>query len=119
MDVLVCSGLHTKIYYKKYYKKYVLLEWDAMAKSALKNDIEKQILNGEIVKRSELARIIDNGGLVKASKKAPMNAGLAKGVSANAFLKAMTSKSKDLNLDKKTQKLLRTLVEETKEMMDQ
>lgn len=100
-------------------EKYVLLEWDAMAKSVLKVDIEKKILAGEIVKRAELARIIDNGGLVKASKKTPVNADLAKGVSANAFLKAMTSKSKDLNLDKKTQKLLRTLVEETKEMMDQ
>ena len=100
-------------------EKYVLLEWDSMAKSVLKIDIEKRILAGEIVKRAELARIIDNGGLVKASKKAPVDAGLAKGVSANAFLKAMTSKSKDLNLDKKTQKLLRTLVEETKEMMEQ
>jgi len=100
-------------------EKYVLLEWDAMDKSVLKADIEKKILAGEIVKRAELARIIDNGGLVKASKKAPATAGIAKGVSATAFLKAMTSKSKDLNLDKKTQKLLRTLVEETKEMMDQ
>jgi ParB family chromosome partitioning protein len=44
---------------------------------------------------------------------------LPKGLTANAFLKAMNSKTKDLNLDKKTQELLRTLVAETKEMMDQ
>lgn len=100
-------------------EKYVLLEWDALSRSSLKSDIEKKILGGEITKRSELARIINAGGLVKAGKKIAAKAALPKGVSANAFLKAMTSKTKDLNLDKKTQELLRTLVEETKEMMDQ
>lgn len=105
---------------KKYdIEKYVLLEWDAMEKSSFKLDIEKNILEGKITKRSELARIISSGGLMKASKKAALKSALPKGLSANAFLKAMSSKSKDLNLDKKTQELLRTLVEETKEMMDQ
>ncbi len=106
---------------KKYdIEKYVLLEWDAMDKGALKTDVEKKILAGDITKRAELARIISSGGLVKAGKKtAAAKAALPKGVTANAFLKAMTSKTKDLNLDKKTQELLRTLVEETKEMMDQ
>lgn len=105
---------------KKYdIEKYVLLEWDAMDKSALKTDVEKKILSGDITKRAELAKIISNGGLIKGAKKVSAKAALPKGVSANAFLKAMTSKTKDLNLDKKTQELLRTLVEETKEMMDQ
>lgn len=105
---------------KKYdIEKYVLLEWDALPKSALKSDVEKKILSGDVTKRSELARIINAGGLVKAGKKIQTKAALPKGVSANAFLKAMSSKTKDLNLDKKTQELLRTLVEETKEMMDQ
>lgn len=105
---------------KKYdIEKYVLLEWDALPKSALKSDVEKKILSGDITKRAELARIINAGGLVKAGKKIQTKAALPKGVSANAFLKAMSSKTKDLNLDKKTQELLRTLVEETKEMMDQ
>jgi ParB family chromosome partitioning protein len=100
-------------------EKYVLLEWDAMNKGSLKSEVEKKILAGGITKRSELARIISSGGLVKAGKKIATKSVLPKGVSANAFLKAMTSKTKDLNLDKKTQELLRTLVEETKEMMDQ
>ncbi len=100
-------------------EKYVLLEWDSMDKSPLKNEVEKKILNGDITKRAELARIINSGNLIKASKKAPVKSALPRGLSANAFLKAMTSKSKDLNLDKKTQELLRTLVEETKEMIDQ
>lgn len=100
-------------------EKYVLLEWDGMDKGSLKTDVEKKILSGEITKRAELARIIKSGGLMKASKKAPVKSALPKGVTANAFLKAMSSKTKDLNLDKKTQELLRNLVEETKEMMDQ
>jgi ParB family chromosome partitioning protein len=100
-------------------EKYVLLEWDGMEKGVLKGEVEKKILAGSITKRSELARIINSGGLLKAGKKAPIKSALPKGVTANAFLKAMSSKTKDLNLDKKTQELLRTLVEETKEMMDQ
>lgn len=108
---------------KKYdIEKYVLLEWDGMDKGALKTEVEKKILDGKITKRSELARIISSGGqsaLKKTGKKAPLQSGLPKGITANAFLKAMSSKTKDLNLDKKTQELLRTLVEETKEMMDQ
>jgi ParB family chromosome partitioning protein len=100
-------------------EKYVLLEWDAMAKSALKNELEKKILAGQIIKRAELAGLINNGGLKTASNKSPLKSALPVGISANDFLKAMTSKSKDLKLDKKTQELLRTLVEETKGMMDQ
>jgi ParB family chromosome partitioning protein len=101
-------------------EKYVLLEWDAMDKGALKSDVEKKILAGDVTKRAELAKIITNGNLIKGGKKGDgAKAALPKGISANAFLKAMTSKTKDLNLDKKTQELLRALVEETKEMMDQ
>jgi ParB family chromosome partitioning protein len=102
-------------------EKYVLLEWDALEAGTLKSEIESKIMAGEITKRSELAKVINNGGLVKATRKIPntQTAGLPKGISANAFLKAMSSKTKDLNLDKKTQELLRALVEETKEMMDQ
>jgi ParB family chromosome partitioning protein len=100
-------------------EKYVLLEWDGMTKGTLKQDVEKKILSGVITKRAELAKIINSGGLLKASTKTSAKLVLPKGLTANAFLKAMNSKSKDLKLDKKTQELLRTLVEETKEMMDQ
>jgi ParB family chromosome partitioning protein len=105
---------------KKYnIEKYVLLEWDAITDKVLRLDVEKRILAGEIIKRNELAKVISGRGLLKAGKKDTAKVSLPKGISANAFLKAMTSKSKDLNLDKKTQELLRTLVEETKEMIDQ
>ena len=109
---------HMKEAAKKYdIEKYVLLEWDALAKGAQKVEIEKKILAGDVTKRSELARIISGrGGPVKAAGK---KLELPKGLTANAFIKAMSSKTKDLKLDKKTQELLRNLVEETKEMMDQ
>ncbi len=104
-------------------EKYVLLEWDAISNPQFKKDVEKKILEGQITKRSELQSLILHGGLVKAVKReAPQNGeklNLPKGLSANAFLKAMQSKSKDMNLDKKTQELLKTLVLETKDMMDQ
>lgn len=105
---------------KKYdIEKYVLLEWDALQKGTLRNDVEKKIVNGDITKRSELQKVINNGGLLKASKKADAKSVLPKGLTANAFLKAMQSKSKDMKLDKKTQDLLKTLVAETREMIDQ
>ncbi len=100
-------------------EKYVLLEWDAIQKGSLRNDVEKKIVNGDITKRSELQKVINHGGLLKASKKTETKATLPKGLTANAFLKAMQSKSKDMKLDKKTQDLLKTLVAETREMIDQ
>jgi ParB family chromosome partitioning protein len=39
-------------------------------------------------------------------------------MTAAAFLKAMDSKSKDLKLDKETRELIKSLVDETKEMVD-
>ena len=104
---------------KKYdIEKYVLLEWDSMKNGPLKNEVEKKILSGAMTKRAELVGVISNNS-VKSSVKDSVKSILPKGISANEFLKAMTSKSKDLKLDRKTQALLKTLVEETKEMMDQ
>lgn len=100
-------------------EKYVLLEWDALGKGAQRNQIEKMILSGEITKRSELADAISSKGVVKTGNKVATKNALPKGLTANDFLKAMTSKTKDLKLDKKTKALLKTLVNETKEMMDQ
>ena len=100
-------------------EKYVLLEWDALERSDVKKKLEKLILKGEIAKRSQLKRAIANGvtsgPMKRKTRKAPA---LPKGLSANAFLKAMNSKSKDLKMDKKTRDLLKNLLEETKEMVD-
>ena len=99
-------------------EKYVLLEFDAIPSSAVRKKIEKEILDGKICKRSELKKAMANGGVVKASKKSPKSAALPKGISANAFLKVLNSKSKNMDLDKETKKLLKSLVDETKEIVD-
>ena len=98
-------------------EKYVLLEFEVLPNSDEKAIIEKEIINGKITKRSELKKAMNNGGVIKASKK-KSKPNLPKGLSANAFLKVLNSKSKDMNLDKKTQQLLKSLVDETKELVD-
>lgn len=99
-------------------EKYVLLEFDALQRGAFKKEIEKKVLKGELTKRSQLKRIINKGSVVAArskivKKKKPA---LPAGLTANAFLKAMESKTKDL--DPETLKMLKTLVKETTEMID-
>jgi len=107
-------------------EKYVLLELDALDTSPLKKKLEKLVLSGEITKRSQLKKAVSSGvvaaGKKKATKKTTKTtkkASLPKGLSASAFLKAMNMKSKDLKLDKKTKSILKALVEETKDMVDQ
>ncbi len=100
-------------------EKYVLLEWDALKKGKLRKDIEGQIIKGEMTKRSQLKKVLKAGGIVQAGRKQTKKApALPRGLSANAFLKAMEAKSKDLPMDKKTRKLMEQLLEETKEIVD-
>ena len=101
-------------------EKYVLLEYDALERGAFKKEIEKKILTGELTKRSQLKRLINKGTVVAAKKKISKKKkpALPTGLTANAFLKAMESKTKDMDLDPETRKMLKTLVNETKEMMD-
>lgn len=104
---------------KKYnIEKYVLLEFDVLDKSDFKTQLEKKILAGEVTKRSQLKRSLSTGVVKAGSKKKVTKAALPKGLSAAAFLKAMQAKQKDMNLDKETQKLLKALVQETKEIVD-
>ncbi len=101
-------------------EKYVLLEFFALEASPFKKQLEKKILSGDIVKRAHLKKAISSGVVTagkrrKTVKKAPA---LPKGLTASAFLKAMNMKSKDMKLDKKTQQMLKSLIEDTKEMVD-
>lgn len=100
-------------------EKYVLLEWDALKKGKLRKEVEGQIIAGNMTKRAQLKKVLKAGGVVEAgrkqSKKAPA---LPRGLSANAFLKAMEAKSKDLPMDAKTRKLMKQLLDETKEIVD-
>jgi ParB family chromosome partitioning protein len=107
-------------------EKYVLLELDVLEKSPLRRKLEKAVLGGEINKRSQLKKAISAGTIAPGKKKvtrkrktAVKKPALPKGLTASAFLKAMNMKTKDLKLDKKTKDILKTLVEETKDMVDQ
>lgn len=99
-------------------EKYVLLEFDALADSELKKKIERQILIGEVTKRSELKAIIRNKGVIVKRPKVKTTSSLKKNLSANAFIKMMNSRMRDMNLDEKNKKLLGELMEQSKEMAD-
>lgn len=100
-------------------EKYVLLEWDAIEDKNVRKSVLTKILSGELTKRSHLKSLLKNGTVVKAAKgKAKTLKPTSSNISAKAFLKAMDSKTKDLNLDSKTRKMLKALVEETKEVVD-
>jgi ParB family chromosome partitioning protein len=104
-------------------EKYVLLEWDALDKGTLRNQLRKKIIDGEITKRLQLKRAITaGGGVVKAGRKKAAkkttNSATSKNVSAQLLMKAMKEKSKDMKLDRKSQQLLKKLMEDAKDMVD-
>lgn len=99
-------------------EKYVLLEYDALEAGALKDNVKKQILDGSLTKRAQLKRVVRSGGVVRAGKKVRKTPELPKGLSANAFLKVMNAKTKDMELDAATKKALTKLLEETKDLVD-
>ena len=99
-------------------EKYVLLEFDALADSELKKKIERQILIGEVTKRSELKAIVRNKGVVVKKAKIKQTPLSKKNLSANAFIKMMNSRMQDMNLDEKNKKLLGDLMEQSRDMAD-
>ncbi|OIQ19602.1 MAG: hypothetical protein BM556_03715 [Bacteriovorax sp. MedPE-SWde] len=100
-------------------EKYVLLELDALDKGSLRTKLTKLVLSGEITKRAQLKRAIKEGGVLKAGKKTTRKkSALPKGLTANAFLKALNTQAKGKKLDKKTQSALKQLLSETQDMVD-
>jgi ParB family chromosome partitioning protein len=101
-------------------EKYVLLEFNALERGELRKAVERKIVSGELVKRSQLKRILTKGTVAHARKKIVQKKkpAVPAGLSANAFLKAMQSKTKDMDMDPEILKALKTLVDETKEMID-
>jgi ParB family chromosome partitioning protein len=101
---------------KKYdTEKYVLLEFSAIEDSKLKKEIGNKIAKGDIVKRSEIQKAIRTGEVLSSGKRP---SAIKRGVSANALLKAFEEKSKTMKLDSKTQDLLKSLMEEAKDIVD-
>jgi len=97
-------------------EKYVLLEYSAIEDAKLRKDIAIQIAKGDIVKRSEIQKAIRAGEVLTSGKKSTST--IKRGVSANALLKAFEEKSKTMKLDAKTQDLLRSLMNEAKDIVD-
>lgn len=98
-------------------EKYVLLELDALDKSALKTKLTKMLYKGELTKRAELKKAIKDGGVIKPGRK-KKKPSAPKGLTANAFIKTLKSQAKGKKLDKKTQALLNELLKETENIVD-
>lgn len=101
-------------------EKYVLLEWSALEVGEIKEELKKKIIAGVITKRLQLKRAINaSGAVVKTKTKAKSKSRpTANNVSAALLMRAMKTKSKDMKLDKKTQKMLKELMDEAKDLID-
>lgn len=95
-------------------EKYVLLEWDAIETDELKEELKEKIIAGKITKRSQIKRAINQAG--GKSKVLRSGNSVSKTVSANVLIKALKSKSKDM--DPATKKALNDLLQETQDVID-
>lgn len=102
-------------------EKYVLLEWGALDTGTLKNSIKKKIIDGEITKRLQLKRALNaSGSIVKTKTKAPKNTkATARNASATLFMKAMKEKSKGMDLSRDEMAMIKKLMSETKELLEE
>lgn len=102
-------------------EKYVLLEWSALESGSLKNSLKNKIIKGSIQKRLQLKRAITaGGGVIKTKTKSQANTPMKrKSASANLFIKMLKEKSKDMDLDKSEMAMLKKLVNETKDLIDE
>lgn len=101
-------------------EKYVLLEWGALEKGKLKDELKKKIIDGSITKRLQLKRAINaGGGVVKTKTKAPKKSSTSvRSTSASLFMKAMKEKSKNMDLSKEEMTMIKKLMEETKDLLE-
>lgn len=102
-------------------EKYVLLEWSALEKGKTRTAIKKKIISGEVSKRLELKRIIKaSGEVIKTKSKTQTKSTGKKSSSASAalFIKAMKEKSKAMDLSKAEMLMLKNLMSETKDLLE-
>jgi len=94
-------------------EKYVLIEWGALERGKVRNDLKKRILDGSLKKRLQLKRAINASGLVKTgTKKKATTKKAPKKTDAADLLKLMKKKSKNMKVDKKTQAAFELLLEQ-------
>jgi ParB family chromosome partitioning protein len=108
-------------------EKYVLLEFDAITDSKIKDQTREKILSGEVTKRSELKRVVKSAEaiLINPGKKGRGKNSVVldqldvpRGITAKAFVKAMDLQTKNLNLDEETLRSFRRLIKDTSELID-
>jgi len=100
-------------------EKYVLLEWGAIESAKIKDAIKKKILSGDIKKRLQLKRALSGSGEVIKTKSKASAKPTARSASASLFMKAMAEKSKDMNLSKAEQAMIKKLMSETKDLIEE
>ena len=101
-------------------EKYVLLEWGALDRGKLKQSLKTKIIDGSIAKRLQLKRAIKASGVVLKSKtKSKASASKTTTASASLFIKAMKEKSKEMDLSKEELAMLKKLMSETKEVLEE
>jgi ParB family chromosome partitioning protein len=83
-------------------EKYVLLEWDELPKNEFKAEIKESILSGEITKRVQLKRVIDQLKIEKPKKKED---------SMDKMMKLLKMQMKDPKLQEKAKALMAELIE--------
>ena len=98
-------------------EKYVLLELYALERGSVRKKIEDGIVEGRILKRLHLRRMLSTGKTSTAKRKKSPPA-LPPGVSANLFLKAMKSKAQEMDMDEATRKQLNSILMETQNLID-
>lgn len=104
-------------------EKYVLLEYFALEDRTIKKKVEKMIIDGEITKRAQFRKVISGGTVLSKGRKTAASANSAsstmpRNLSANALLKAMQEKSKNMDIDKDTQKFLKQFLKESTEILE-
>lgn len=102
-------------------EKYVLLEWGALENGQLKEQLKRRIIKGELSKRLQLKRALSSSGVVvkTTTKLAPKKKVSARTASASLFMKAMKEKSKDMDLSQEQMAMLKKLMDETKDMIEE
>lgn len=99
-------------------EKYVLLEWGALEKGKVRDELRKKIVAGTITKRLQLKRAITaSGGVVKTKTRAKSTPKAAS-ASASLFMKAMKEKSKNMDLSKDEMAMIKKLMSETKDLLE-
>jgi ParB family transcriptional regulator, chromosome partitioning protein len=83
-------------------EKYVLLEWDELPKNEFKDEIRGKILSGEITKRVQLKKIVDQLKIEKPKKH--------KEDSVDKMMKLLKNQMKDPKMQAKAKALMAELI---------